>query len=206
MMKSSFHIVVMIFTVLLSVDGSASDYMGILTGSDSVGSDTQIAYISPLALAVISGDIKKVADTLVKYPSSLNEKVKAKTGGRAGFTPLILAVSLSDIEITKLLIRNGASITFLDDFHRSALWYSALRENVDTTNALTGAPSVEEIINVADSDFRRTPLHIAVRGNDPQIVNLLRKAGALDNEEDILGETPLTYCKHNFTIACKGLF
>jgi len=164
-----------------------------------------IEYIPPLAQAVLTGDPKQVSEALKEAPDSINEQVRSKKGGRAGFTPLILAAALSETEIATMLIERGAKITVLDDYNRSAIWYAALRGDVPVTEALVYSPSIGEVVNVADSDFKRTPLHIAVRSNQPKVVSLLIKAGASEKQKDILGETPIDYCNHALTEACKQL-
>lgn len=136
-----------------------------------------------------------------------NAPIVAKKGGRAGFTPLILAAAISDRAAIDKLLASGAKITILDDYHRSALWYAALREDVSTTEILVKAGSAEDVVNAADADLQRTPLHLAVRGDDPRVVELLLGLGASKSktEKDILGDTPIDYCKNNFTNGCKGL-
>jgi hypothetical protein len=104
-----------------------------------------------------------------------------------------------------MLIKSGANITVLDDYHRSAFWYAALREDVGITKILVEAPSVGEVIDTPDSVFKRTPLHVAVRGDAPEVVDLLLQAGASGTQKDILDETPREYCNFNFTDACKAL-
>jgi hypothetical protein len=164
-----------------------------------------IEYIPPIAKAVLSGDPRQVNRAL--ETGNPNDPIRAKKGERAGFTPLILAAALSETEIAQMLIRRGAKVTDLDDFNRSAFWYAAMHENVELATALISAPGARDVLNKADSDFERTPLHLAVRSNAPQVVYLLLKAGASRNIKDILGETPLDYCKRRSDNgACEGLF
>lgn len=167
--------------------------------------DSSIEYIPPLARAVLSGDAKLVSQTIEKSPKSVNDPVRARAGGHAGFTPLILAAALSEPDIAEMLIKSGANITVLDDYHRSAFWYAALRDDVRITEILLEAPSAREVVNTPDYVFKRTPLHVAVRGDEPDVVDLLIKAGASGNQKDILQETPREYCNFNFTDACKAL-
>jgi ankyrin repeat protein len=163
-----------------------------------------IEYIPPLARAVLSHDREQVSKAL-ETGAKVDEAVRAKDKARAGFTPLILAAALSELDIAKILIEHGSKITVLDDFHRSAFWYAALREDVGVTEVLVNARGVSDVINAADYDFQRTPLHIAVRGSEPQLVGLLLKGGASREQKDILGETPGDYCKRHGTGACKAL-
>jgi hypothetical protein len=162
-----------------------------------------IAFIPPIARAVLSRDPERIAKAILEY--NVNDQVRAKDGARAGFTPLIIAAALSEQNAAQMLIKSGAKITILDDFHRSALWYAALSENVEMTQTLMQGPGTSDVINAADIDFKRTPLHIALRGDAPQLVALLVKAGASLDQRDLLGNTPGDYCKQKFTQACKGL-
>jgi Ankyrin repeats (3 copies) len=178
-----------------------------LSNAGIVAPGTLIDYVPPIARAVLTGDSRQVSEALDKEPESVNAPIRAKKGARAGFTPLILATALSDRAAIGMLLQRGAKIAILDDFHRSALWYAALREDVGTTEILVKAESVEDIINTADTDLHRTPLHLAVRGNEPEVVELLIQHGASksESEKDILGDTPADYCGINFTTGCKYL-
>jgi ankyrin repeat protein len=82
-----------------------------------------------------------------------------------------------------------------------------MHENVELAGVLINAPGARQVINTADSDFERTPLHLAVRSNAPQVVFLLLKAGASRGLKDILGETSVDYCKRRGeTSACQEIF
>jgi len=164
-----------------------------------------IARLPPLSRAVLTGDPEQVRQALEKAPESINERLSVNDTAHA--TPLILAAALSDPEIVGLLVQRGANVTMLDDFNRSAFWYAALREDVQITARLVRAKGSEDVVNASDKQFRRTPLHLAVRGNASGLVSLLVGigAGASELQKDILSETPLDYCKENFTIACKEL-
>jgi hypothetical protein len=94
-----------------------------------------ITSIPPLARAVMSGDRERVSKVLAET-KDVNDPVRAKEGARAGFTPLILAVALSESDIAHLLIDRGADVTILDDYRRSALWYAAVQQNTDIAATL----------------------------------------------------------------------
>jgi hypothetical protein len=164
-----------------------------------------IEYIPPIAKAVLTGNPEEVGKLLSR--EHIDDRVRAKEGARAGFTPLILAAAVSDPDIALMLIKGGANINILDDFHRSAFWYAALHEDPSLTNILILAPKAGEVVNEPDDDFKRTPLHLAVRSSSRDLVELLIKVGASRSreEKDILGETPIDYCKRRFTGACKAL-
>jgi len=64
---------------------------------------------------------------------------------------------------------------------------------------------VRKIINTPDADMTRTPLHLAVRSNEPKLVDVLLMAGASKDAKDGSGETAIDFCKRNSTVACKEL-
>ena len=165
--------------------------------------------IQPLpavAKAVLSRNPEQVFLALKASPAAVDDRVKAKDGERAGYTPLMLATALPDAKIAYELIERGADVTALDDYNRSAVWYAAFYENVPVAEAIMSKPAAREIINVADNEFKRTPLHLAVRANTPGLVALLLKNGASQNQRDILGQTPTDFCKeHGKTDACNQL-
>jgi ankyrin repeat protein len=164
-----------------------------------------IEYIPPLAQAVLHGDQKQVSEVIKEAPDSINEPVRSRKGSRSGYTPLILAAALSEPKIASILIQGGAKVTALDDYNRSAVWYAAFVGDAEVTKVLFEAPAISDVVNAADNDFRRTPLHLALRNNNSKLVSLLLKAGASTAPRDVLGETPLDYCKHAQTASCKAL-
>lgn len=164
-----------------------------------------IAYIPRLAKAVLAGDQGLVFKALEER-EDVNERVRAKEGARAGFTPIILAAAVSDPSIARVLIKFNADVTAVDDFNRSAFWYAAIHESVLVTEALMSAPvDAKKVINTADADLKRTPLHLAVRGDAPELVRILVAYGASQDQKDILGETPADYCKRRPNAACTEL-
>jgi Ankyrin repeat len=108
-----------------------------------------IASIPPIASAVLSGDRERLAKAVSEF-KNVNDQVHGKDGARAGYTPLILAAAVSDRDTAQFLISKGADITILDDFHRSALWYAAVRDNAGITATLVGAPGAGQVINAAE--------------------------------------------------------
>jgi hypothetical protein len=69
-----------------------------------------IAYIPPLAQAVLLHDPEKVSQAL-ETGAKVDEAVRAKDQARAGFPPLILAAALSEPHMAKMLIGHGSRIT-----------------------------------------------------------------------------------------------
>ena len=207
----------MVSSLGIRVFGLFLFFSGVAAGGDlalNVAPETGITVVPntivsiPLvARAVLAHDVEQLISVLEKG-ANINEPVRAKDGVRAGFTPIILAAALSDVPITKTLVEHGASVGIVDDFNRSAFWYAALRDNFAVTQVLMSAKGAEKVVDAADSDLRQTPLHIAVSNDDPQMVRFLIKMGpAARDKRDILGETPVDYCRRELdNAACRELF
>jgi hypothetical protein len=142
MVKSPLTAVTAVFLCVLGAAAVGQKPVPQVLPADSSPSNGAIAptkIVSPVPLmsqAVLNRDIKQVYLELERKRESVNDRVRAKDGGRAGFTPLILAAAISDPNIAEVLIKSGAPITALDDYHRSAFWYAALRDDVTLTQVL----------------------------------------------------------------------
>ena len=200
--------------VLFTAAGTALEAALAVAQTSTVQPDAAVALnnpiesLPPIARAVVDGNMPAIIALLEKQPETVNEKVPAKKGERAGYTPLILAAALSHPEIAKYLIMHRADLTELDDFNRSAIWYAAFNGDIEVTQVLISTyekSTVNKVINVADVDFVRTPLQLAVRRNEPEVVHDLLVAGASEESKDASGETPVDFCKRNHTSACKEL-
>ena len=120
-----------------------------------------IELMPAIARAVVDGNIQQVVTLVTKDKEAANQVVRAKKGEKAGYTPLILAAALSNQAIVKYLLYNGAEITRLDEYNRSALWYTAFNGDTELTEVLvdTVRPElVRKIIDIPDADLKRTPL------------------------------------------------
>lgn len=196
--------VVIVVAICSSV--SAQDRVGPVSSPDAAITivPNTLSNVPPLVQAVLQNDQSQAIKALANG-ANVQDPVRAKDGNRAGFTPLILAAALSELDIALLLLDHGAKVTELDDFRRSAFWYAAWRGDVQITQLLSKHPGVSDVINIPDADLQRTPLHIAVRGNVPELVSILLIDGASQDQKDILGETPRDYCKRSETGACRAL-
>jgi len=163
-----------------------------------------IQVIPRVAGAVLTGDPKQVDAALAEH-EDINAVVRAKEGSRAGFTPIILATALAYTDIVKKLIGNGARLSIPDDFHRSAFWYAAEIHNLEIAQILAEGKDAGDAINMADNDLKQTPLQIAVRDDDSDLVQFLESKGASPDKKDILGETAFEYCRRDRNEACAFL-
>jgi ankyrin repeat protein len=189
--------------VCIALSGAVFGQEPTPNGEPPIAPDT-IEFIPPVARAVLAGNEQDVEKALAT-PNSVDQAVRAKDGARAGFTPLILAAALSEPKIAQTLIDHGAKVTILDDFHRSAFWYAAQRQDLVVTEVLSKAPGAREAVNAADSDLQRTPLQIAIRGSNRDLVTFLIGMGASKEQRDIAGESATDYCKRHSTEVCSKL-
>jgi|GEM_PF-1255059 len=131
---------------------------------------------TPLHDAVILGNFKAVA-ALIKHGAN----VKAIDDKRQ--IPLHLAVTGSinnASQVISILLKAGADIEAKDDGDASPLHYAILVDSIDIVAELLKAGA-----NVNAKAGKATPLDIAIAQNKPEIAELLRKAGAKEQEEDV---------------------
>lgn len=120
-------------------------------------------------------------------------------GGRAGFTPLHLAVRDGYIESIDILLREGASLTKTNKHGHNALHIAALHANLSCIEFLISKGAL--INEKTDDALKETALHLAVRRQPIKKVDrsehvkcikiLLDDEGGLIHVTDANGCTPL---------------
>eukprot|EP00057_Strongylocentrotus_purpuratus_P031361 XP_784379.3 PREDICTED: E3 ubiquitin-protein ligase MIB2 isoform X1 [Strongylocentrotus purpuratus] len=132
-------------------------------------------------MAVMEGDVKRVAEALEKNKGFVNVDVKENT-------PLHLAAYQGHLQIVELLIKNGAKLNAKDDEGDTALANAVLQDNQRIVKYLLdhGADP-----NTKDVEGGRSPLHIGVSKNHTQCVRLILGKGGNPNAQDNVGNTPL---------------
>ena len=110
-----------------------------------------------------------------------------------GLTPILFAISKSNITAVYALINAKADIKVLDDNGWSALHWAAQTQNPKIVEAILGLGLDP---NLADFEGS-TPLHIAGGGKSPEIVRLLIRAGADPNIRNEFGTKAGDECAQN---------
>lgn len=154
--------------------------------------------LSPLEWAVTCKSFA-VVKLLVQKGANMNRKSsnieRPSTGPRRG-TPLRLAVSYNNIEITQFLLKSGSDVNFPDQTSMTPLLWAIKQDLSDLVRLLlqSGAePTLRD-------NRRKTPLHIAAARASETTVKVLLKAGVPISPRDDKGYTPVymsSYRGHN---------
>ncbi|MEZ0225528.1 MAG: ankyrin repeat domain-containing protein [Alphaproteobacteria bacterium] len=142
-----------------------------------------------LLRAVERGDLNTV-QALVRQGAALEKR------SNDGMTPLVKAAEAGENVMITTLIAAGADVDATDANGRTALMAAAQKGHAGTAAALIGLKaSITATDNKAD-----TALHYAATCIDnEQVLRLLHRKGALLNEQNAAGETPMVVAvkKHN---------
>lgn len=117
----------------------------------------------------------------------------------SGNTPLFLATSRQNMKIVALLLGKGSSTLFRNKNGETALYRAVKLGNLEIINMIIEATSEEkrlELVNIPKF-LGKTPLHVAAKKNNPDMVSLLLKLGADVNAKTCLGDTPIFFVLRN---------
>ncbi|MBI1821157.1 MAG: ankyrin repeat domain-containing protein [Nitrospirae bacterium] len=165
-------------------------------------SSAQTVPNTPLVWAIQNSeheDVTKI-NSMLASGADVNEK------NYQGMTPLMIALSMGQYEIAKLLIAHGADTNATTDDGTSVL-------HIAVGTSIIGIDTNKEIINSllkrgAQVNSSRTgggtPLMTASYSNDAEIVKILLNRGALVNVQDKDGATPLLNAVKGLSIAPAG--
>jgi ankyrin repeat protein len=114
----------------------------------------------------VKTQLNNKADVNISYSMSL------QGGGNLDrFTPLMGAATNGNLEIAKLLIKEGAWINFMNSDVRNALWYATNTGKLDLVKFLVDKGAY---INISDLSGT-TPLMLAAINGDSEIIKLFIK-------------------------------
>jgi ankyrin repeat protein len=132
-----------------------------------------------LHMAAVNGDLATVRSLLL-------QEAPINARGQLGLTPLHLAAYKGHTEIVRLLLEQGANPSAVEYNGMSALHFASLHGHVPAVSLLLQATDV----NVQDKDGY-TPLFLAIRSENMQMIGVLISKGADVNMKNKLGNTPL---------------
>ncbi|HEX8651669.1 MAG TPA: ankyrin repeat domain-containing protein [Pyrinomonadaceae bacterium] len=147
--------------------GDIGNVNALISGGADVNSRTEDGW-TPLMLATIKG-YADVARALLQRGADVNARNKK------GWTALMFAVSMGDLDTLRVLLEGKAELDARDNDGKTALMQATSENNIDSLRVLieSGAD-----VNVVDR-LGETALTIAARRGYQEIVELLKKAGAM---------------------------
>jgi ankyrin repeat protein len=121
--------------------------------------------------AAVSDDIAKVTMQIKnKADVNISYKMPLVAGGEVnGWTPLTSAVLNGNLELVKLLVKEGAWINHLNSDVRNALWHATSTGKINIVKYLLKNGSFVNNSDITDT----TPLMKAAINGDTEIVKLL---------------------------------
>jgi ankyrin repeat protein len=139
-------------------------------------------------IQVVRNQLNNNADANTTYNMPVGEGVEIER-----WTPLMSAAANGNLEIVKLLVKQGAWINFLNSDVRNALWYATNAGSVDVVKLL-----LENGGYANNSDFSNTtPLMMAAINGDTEIVRLLTSHKVQIDSRHKDGDTALIFAAAN---------
>jgi 7,8-dihydropterin-6-yl-methyl-4-(beta-D-ribofuranosyl)aminobenzene 5'-phosphate synthase len=143
---------------------------------------SQLAVTQNIFEAVGKNDIEMITSLIKKNPEYLNQREE-----KSGLTPLLKATSTGQIEICKLLIKNGADFHATDNLQGTTLHLAAYFGHQKLIKLY-----IDKGIDVNARDNNGyTPLIWAISGKDTNIIEELVKHGAELNPPIRIGRSVL---------------
>ncbi|MHB9147942.1 MAG: ankyrin repeat domain-containing protein [Candidatus Amoebophilus sp.] len=152
---------------------------------------------TPLHLAISKGNEVAISALLARQDIDIKAQDKRRR------TPLHRAAKKDNLIVMEKLIAKGADINAKDEHGISPLYIAVSQGNETVTRMLL---TKNADVNVYSVYFGDTPLHIAIRGEYPEIVKLLLDNGAQRNINDRRNKTPFDLAKESTNKKIKELF
>jgi hypothetical protein len=162
------------------LSGTAQVTTDVLAGEQTIKKEYKVTTSPPLLhMAARSGDLA-TARSLLLIGSDINAKDQLEC------TPLHRAASKGHMEVLRLLLEQGANPYAVEYNGMAALHFASLHGHLPAVNLLLQRTDV----NVQDKDGY-TPLFLATRSQNVQMIAVLISKGADVNMKNKLGNTPL---------------
>lgn len=148
----------------------------------------------PLLYAAVEKESKGIVLLLISKCPDIHKLVSAK-GNYNDEVPLHVAARTGNLEIGKILVRNGADIDALEN-----RGYSPLEVAIDEGNRQFSKYLIEkgaDIYPVTLTNGVRSPVFTAVLRDDADTLKLLLKRGAIPDTRDRWNGTPLYYALYD---------
>jgi ankyrin repeat protein len=176
-----------------TVKGQLELMQYLLDNGADVNASTDYCDRRPLYVATENQNLETVK-WLIERGADVN--ISKRSYDRQEPSPLHVAARCGNLEIMDCLIKAGANVNVRDSDGATPLFCAVDRGETDAAFHLVenGAD-----VNLCIGGFKRwSPLHVAARYGNPNIMECLLKAGANVNVQDSDGATPL------FWAAAKG--
>jgi len=153
---------------------------------------------TPLIVAASGNDTTEVVRLL------LSKRANVNAADNTGVTPLIAAANVDNVEVAMMLLAHGADVHAKARTGQSstALMGAAVNGNARLVTALLARKPDLTVVSADRTVTGRhgpvrfgglTALHAAITGGNPDVVEMLLKAGALVDARDVRGMTPLMW-------------
>lgn len=160
---------------------SSKELVELLVKKGSNLNDTNSVDWTPLHVAC-----KNNRNDITEFLLTKQVDIEAKTS--AGYTPLHFAIINKNLEMINLLIKNGSILRKKDNCGWNSLH---LAVNTNTKEVVDLILSKSLICVNEKNIYQETPLHLATKLNNYELVKLLIQKGARINDKDVNGKTPL---------------
>ena len=160
------------------------DFKGLKSIAEVLIDQSNIFEISDLLELAIDKDGTEAVEIILNHGIDIDAKLP-----ESQMTPIQLSLTKGLSQITRLLIKNGASVDTKDINGQTLLQQAIIRIDIELIELL-----INHGANVHTKGKNERPLILALENGLPEVAELLIKNGANINTQSIYGKTPLHIC------------